>query len=64
MGLQILRTGESTYKLSRNEQFVFTNIARTNKLRPPVHLADTELRAYEYFNKLTLINLTIYLMKK
>jgi hypothetical protein len=40
------------------------NIARTDKLRLPVHLTDTEPRAYEHFNKLTLTNLTIYLMKK
>jgi hypothetical protein len=42
----------STYELSRNEQFVFMNIARTNKLRLPIHIANTEPRAYEHFNKL------------
>jgi hypothetical protein len=41
----------STYELSRNEEFVFTNIAGTNKLRPLIHLTNTEPRAYEHFNK-------------
>jgi hypothetical protein len=49
----------STYELPRNEQFVFTNIAWTNKLRLPIHLANTEPGAYEHFNKLTLTNLII-----
>jgi sRNA-binding regulator protein Hfq len=53
----------STYELFRNEQFIFTNIARTNKLLLPIHLTNTEPRAYQHFNKLTLRNLTIYLTK-
>jgi hypothetical protein len=40
----------STYELSRNEQFVFTNVARANKLRLSIHLANTETRVYEHFN--------------
>jgi hypothetical protein len=40
------------------------NTARTNKLRPPIHSTNTAPRACEHFNKLTLTNLTIYLMKK
>jgi hypothetical protein len=54
----------STYELSRNEQFIFTSIAQTDKLRLPIYLMNTEPRAYEHLNKLTLTNLTIYLMKK
>jgi hypothetical protein len=42
----------------------FTNIARTNTLRPRIVLTNTELRAYEHVNKSTLTNLMIYLMKK
>jgi hypothetical protein len=53
----------SIYELSRNEQFVFTNIARTNKLRLPIHLASTEPRAYKRFYNLTSKNLTISVMK-
>jgi hypothetical protein len=41
----------STYELSINEQFVFTNIARTNKFRLLIHLTNTEPLAYEHFNK-------------
>jgi hypothetical protein len=41
----------STYELSRNEQFVFTNIARTNTFRLKIHLRNTEPRVYEHFNK-------------
>jgi hypothetical protein len=40
------------------------NIARTNKLRLPIHLTNTEFRAQEHVNKLTLTNLTIYLTNK
>jgi hypothetical protein len=54
----------STYNLSRNEKFVFMNIARANKLRLPIHLMNTKPHAYEHLKKLTLINLTIYLIKK
>jgi hypothetical protein len=48
-------------ELSKNEQFVFTNIARPFKLRLPIHLTNIKPRAYEHFNNLTLTNLTIYL---
>jgi hypothetical protein len=54
----------SAYKLSRNEEFLFVNIAQTNKLWLPIHLLNTEPCAYEHVNKLTLINWMIYLMKK
>jgi hypothetical protein len=55
-------TGESLLtNLQETEQFVFTNIARTNKLRLPIHLMNTEPRPYKHFNTLTLTNLTIYL---
>jgi hypothetical protein len=56
--------GNSIYEISRNEQFVSRNIERTNKLNLQVHLANTEPRAYEYFNKLTLTNLTTKLTYK
>jgi hypothetical protein len=46
----------STFGLSRNEQFLFTNIARSHKLRFPIHLTNTGPLACEYFDKLTLTN--------
>jgi hypothetical protein len=52
------------YKLPRNEQFIFTNIAQTNKLWLPIDLTNSEPLTYEHFNKLTLTNLMIYLMKR
>jgi hypothetical protein len=51
----------STYELSRNDQFEFTNFARTNKLRLKVHLTNTA-PSHKHFNKLTLTDLRIYLM--
>jgi hypothetical protein len=54
----------SSYELSTNEKLVFTNIARTNELLLSIHLTNPEPRAYEHNNKLTLTNLTIYLMKR
>lgn len=39
------------------------SIARTNKLRLPVPLTNTKPCAYKHFNKFTLTNLTICLMK-
>jgi hypothetical protein len=38
------------FEFSRNEQFVFTNIAPTNKLRLQSHLTNTEPRSYVHFN--------------
>lgn len=32
-------------------KFIFTNITWTNILQLPFHLTNTELRAYEHFNK-------------
>jgi hypothetical protein len=62
---QIVYRRTSTYKLSRYEQFVFTNIARTNKLRLPIHLTNTEPSAYEHFKKWTLTNIkNIFYEKK
>lgn len=52
----------STYELARKEQFVFTNIAQTNKLWLPLHLMNTEPCAYKHFNKLTLTNVMIYII--
>jgi hypothetical protein len=43
----------SAYELSRKEQLVFMNIARTNKLRLPLQLTDTEPQAYEYIVRCT-----------
>jgi hypothetical protein len=51
-------------ELSRNKQFAFTNIVRTNKLRPPIHLVNTEPCAYEHFNKLISTDLMLYLTEK
>jgi hypothetical protein len=39
------------YELSRNEQFIFTNIAQTNKLWLPFDLTNSEPHAYEHVNK-------------
>jgi hypothetical protein len=51
-------------ELPRNEQSIFTNIARTDELQLSVNLANTEPHAYEHFNKLVLTDLMIYLMNK
>jgi hypothetical protein len=53
----------STYELSKNEKFLFMNIARTNKLRLQMQLTNIKPRAYEHCNKLTLTNLTKYYEK-
>jgi hypothetical protein len=47
-----------TYEFSRNQQFIFTNIAQTNKLRVPIHLANTDPCIY------ILTNSMIYVMKR
>jgi hypothetical protein len=59
--MQYRRT--TTYEPSRNNKLEFMNMARTNKLLFPIYLTNREPRVYEYFNKLTLTNLTIYLIK-
>lgn len=45
------------YEFSRNEQFIFTNIAQTNKPWLQIDLTNSEPHAYEHFNKLTLTSL-------
>jgi hypothetical protein len=45
----------STYELSRNEQFVFNNIAQINTVRLAINLADTDPRACEHSNKFNCI---------
>lgn len=49
--LDLLYREASTYKLSRNEQFIFMKIARTNRLRLPIHLMEAEPCTYEQSNK-------------
>jgi hypothetical protein len=64
MNLPEANPGRRGGKAATNRLSHGTVVMRSNKLRLPIRLANTEHRAYEHFNQQSLTNLTIYLMKK
>jgi hypothetical protein len=47
-----------------DNSYTYINTELNNRFRLPIHLTNRKPHAYEHFNKLTLWNLTIYVMNK